>query len=567
MANINNNKRTILDLKLKNDEYWDFMLSKDLLQPISLPEKELNGLASFIDFRDSKCFLKNGEIESLSVWKNSINDGVVLKNIGFTGIDNGFIKYRKDRISNEEFLRIYLNSNYEIPSERKSFFLSPVSSNTLNYNIPLPIKENDKNFVKLNGGFYQGFFKLHNSNYQTLPSYLGNEWNVFFRLRPTDDPILENTLNSLYPENSGMFFYIGTRAENKFWTLYNKNKDNIEFVKRDSYNEDDYFGDAYNENSVIDEFYLMDTSSYYCEDCEETFEDYFSDAYFDYESPEYAIMDEYVSEDISLRNLDLETYNGYDLDKKGYYEIETDNKFLLFNRTDSGCTVDTWEDDTSYTLIGRDDYDADNYFLLFNRTDNGYTINTIQEYLEDNRKEYNVYNDICNNALGFKINEDGSITYRYLVRDCEGKNEISVIEETSKSNIISKNEWNDITIKIKLLDYDNSNCYVSNGRGTMKIYIYVNGFLKLVSKELPEICLKPMDDVSEKQEGVPYNISIGGGSQGLMDTVDIDYYKIPEYILPIEKYFAGTFIGDIEQFKFYDYPLDFYSIQNLNKGI
>lgn len=567
MANINNNKRTILDLKLKNDEYWDFMLSKDLLQPISLPEKELNGLASFIDFRDSKCFLKNGEIESLSVWKNSINDGVVLKNIGFTGIDNGFIKYRKDRISNEEFLRIYLNSNYEIPSERKSFFLSPVSSNTLNYNIPLPIKENDKNFVKLNGGFYQGFFKLHNSNYQTLPLYLGNEWNVFFRLRPTDDPILENTLNSLYPENSGMFFYIGTRAENKFWTLYNKNKDNIEFVKRDSYNEDDYFGDAYNENSVIDEFYLMDTSSYYCEDCEETFEDYFSDAYFDYESPEYAIMDEYVSEDISLRNLDLETYNGYDLDKKGYYEIETDNKFLLFNRTDSGCTVDTWEDDTSYTLIGRDDYDADNYFLLFNRTDNGYTINTIQEYLEDNRKEYNVYNDICNNALGFKINEDGSITYRYLVRDCEGKNEISVIEETSKSNIISKNEWNDITIKIKLLDYDNSNCYVSNGRGTMKIYIYVNGFLKLVSKELPEICLKPMDDVSEKQEGVPYNISIGGGSQGLMDTVDIDYYKIPEYILPIEKYFAGTFIGDIEQFKFYDYPLDFYSIQNLNKGI
>ena len=567
MANINNNKRTILDLKLKNDEYWDFMLSKDLLKPISLPEKELNGLASFIDFRDSKCFLENGEIESLSIWKHATNDGVILNNIGFTGVDNGFIRYKKDRISNESFLKLFLNSKYEIPSERKTFFLTPITSNTQEYNIPFPIKNKDDKFVKFNGGFYQGFFKLQDNNYQTLPSYLANEWNIYFRLRPMDYPIEEKSLNNLYPENSGMFFYIGTRAENKFWELYNKDKDNIEFAKRDSYSEDDYFEDAYNENSVIDEFYLMNMSSYQCENCEETFDEYFYDEYFDYESPEYAIMDDYVSEDVSVRNLDLETYSGYDFDKKGYYEIETDNKFLLFNRTDNGYTVDNWEEGTICTLVGRDDYDVDNYFLLFNRTDNGYTIDTIQEYLEDNRKEYNVYNDIFNNALGFKINEDGSITYRYLILDCESVDNISVIEETSKPNIVSKNKWNDINIKIKLLDFDNSGCYVSNGRGTMKIYIYVNGFLKLVSKELPELYLKPLNDVSEKQEGVPYNISIGGGSQGLMDTINVDYYKVSEYILPIEKYFAGTFIGDIEQFKFYDYPLDFYSIHNLNKSV
>ena len=46
--------------------------------------------------------------------------------------------------------------------------------------------------------------------------------------------------------------------------------------------------------------------------------------------------------------------------------------------------------------------------------------------------------------------------------------------------------------------------------------------------------------------------------------IDIDYYKKFEYILPIEKYFAGTFMGDNEKFKFYDYPFDFYTINKLN---
>jgi hypothetical protein len=88
--------------------------------------------------------------------------------------------------------------------------------------------------------------------------------------------------------------------------------------------------------------------------------------------------------------------------------------------------------------------------------------------------------------------------------------------------------------------------------------------LKFISQELPELSLKPLNDISDKQEGVPYNISIGGGSQGLMDTIGVDYYKISQYILPIEKNFAGTFMGDISKFKFYDSSLSLYEIQHLN---
>ena len=49
----------------------------------------------------------------------------------------------------------------------------------------------------------------------------------------------------------------------------------------------------------------------------------------------------------------------------------------------------------------------------------------------------------------------------------------------------------------------------------MQIFIYVNGYLKLISKELPELNLKPLNDTQERQEGIPFNISIGGGTQGV----------------------------------------------------
>ena len=91
----------------------------------------------------------------------------------------------------------------------------------------------------------------------------------------------------------------------------------------------------------------------------------------------------------------------------------------------------------------------------------------------------------------------------------------------------------------------------------MQIYVYVNGYLKLVSKELPELHLKRLDDNSERQEGVPYSLSIGGGTQGLSERIMLDYYDRTDYILPIEQNFAGTFIGDIKDFTFISCPIDF----------
>ena len=99
----------------------------------------------------------------------------------------------------------------------------------------------------------------------------------------------------------------------------------------------------------------------------------------------------------------------------------------------------------------------------------------------------------------------------------------------------------------------------------MKIYFYVNGFLVLVSKELNEFDFRRLNDVYQKQEGVPYSISLGGGTQGLLETILPNYYYWSNYLLPIEKHFCGSFIGDIQYFKIFNGYCNFSTIQAISK--
>ena len=85
----------------------------------------------------------------------------------------------------------------------------------------------------------------------------------------------------------------------------------------------------------------------------------------------------------------------------------------------------------------------------------------------------------------------------------------------------------------------------------MKLYFYVNGKLKYITKELPKLNLHALDELEEKQEGVPFNISLGGGTQGLLETVMPDYMSEHTKEFTLEKYFAGSFIGDLKSFKFH----------------
>ena len=558
--NIKNNHTKAFGVKLHGGNYHDFMLFKG--DTMEMNEAYLDSL-SIVDF--SHLDVKNNTLYSSIIWDKSINEGVSLNNIGFTGVDNGLISFRRDKVTNEEFLNIYLNSELNIASGDTRLFLNPVIGNTLDTDYPLYIKEdNDGKYISCQGGFYQGFFKLHGHKYQVLPNKLENDWLFHFELRPRTDYISDsNIANDKHPENKGIFFFMGTRAENKFWPFYKKEKseltqgikyegwakdENIPFLKDDYFAaNDNYFS---NNEEVLSKTIIDKNGTQIITTCNNYYiDDYYNDECI--ENNGKFVENDYIGSDISADISDFKDSEGHNIDEWGLTEIESDNKFLMFDRTASGFTTKNWVEGSKITISRKQHWPNANYFLLMNRTETGYTTSTIDSYNEEHSYDFNIYKDIRDNVFALRITDEGAIGYRYGVFNCENIDKYELIEEYSKKGIINNDNWNTVNVRcVKISD------------NKMRLMFYVNGFLVFKSKELKSFNFKSLDEIQEKQEGVPYNISLGGGSLGLMETVLPNYYAISDYILPIERDFCGTFIGDIKTFKMYEGFIDYSSITN-----
>lgn len=117
--------------------------------------------------------------------------------------------------------------------------------------------------------------------------------------------------------------------------------------------------------------------------------------------------------------------------------------------------------------------------------------------------------------------------------------------------------------------------------GTLKFY--VNGSLFMVTENFEEIIPRLLNVEKEKQIGVGYNISVGGGTQGLHDNLTfsggcpaelsgITYQQDPECLttydlthteysglttqIRLEEIFGGSMIGDVSAFRMYTEPLN-----------
>lgn len=717
LQNIYQNSTRQLAAKLYSGHYYDFMIHRGG----AIAPQNPDGLA-IAEFCCPFSFKEGYKLVSTKTWKDSVNEGAELNDIGFTGIDNGFITYDKTRVTNREFLEIFTKSKYIVPSSDFSLFLSPVSGNTGRFVFPMGYVSNeDECYMSFRGGFYQGFYSLEGFDYNVLPNDILDNRVLHFDIRPrTDYEIKENTINTIHPENKGIFFYMGLRAENKMMVFYNesngaldsfiKNPDfkDIENPKNKPYLSDEpdrrkYFSDEYNSpmscsidspenpddsnpsgcdckgnrsytNSMSD-LYADNTSwindcgcSYEQDTTENNCDSYFKDDYikeekksedkiFGIEFPkqetdgddsldEYAYNTGYCGESMSTirdchckgngsakknsftpgdfygdttneisdckgcdckdgdcecSETDCSKYYGDDylhqndcgkgnksidedymmtdivldedilkdsltdseghiLSKKGYYEIETDNKFLMFDRTPEGVTVNTYEDGMKVQLEGRNDWGNVNLFELMNRTSTGYTVNNIESYYETQTTQYDLYKDIRNNSFALKITENGAVGYKYGILDCDAENHYSVAEEYTKDGMVKNDEWNSINVRFVILPPRRDKC--DKRKRKMRIMIYVNGFLKLVSKELPTFDFHALDECKEKQEGIPYSISLGGGTLGLLEMITPDYYRISNYCFPIEKDFCGSFMGDIKCFRIYEGFVDYSSILN-----
>ena len=649
MANLKVNNYHNLKLRINKDEYWDFFVNKDAYGYFK--DNSDSCIISYVNLADADC--DSGWLQSNNkyTWEDAISVGYTLYNITYTGVDNGLFTFRKDRITNKDFLDIFQANKLKIEENDISLKLHAVSGSTLQYDYPLHC--NDE-YVTFNGGFYQGFFKTECDKYQVLPTHFddGETYNIEFTLKKCNiEPESNKTLNDKYPENKGIFFYIGTRAENKWIYLYDKDdidgledcyqlgmddfveggeidkKDHIignfydldpEFVEDDlTWDWDDYTNYNYYDESLyakdscdwdemfdyvevnpteaaktIDETADHINMSSWCCTVPQQEEKYVLKPYFvgcgcpikykkeiiktDEKNDEYLsngltfgedgyignwddLVDsdyDYWEPELDITDFQYYTDNGFNLAEANWYYFYTDNKYLMFDRTKTGKTIKNWVEGTQYMYYGRKNNFKGNLFILMNRTKTGYTVNTIDTLRDKDANYYNPYKDLYNNALAFRITDNGEIGYRLLTIDCkkEGRDKTSIVEGYSSENVIPECEWVTINIRITFI-----------GGDKMKLMFYVNGKLKYISKELPRIELRELNDLYEKQEGVPYNISIGGGTQGLAETIQYNYMLNPTRVYPIEKYFAGSFIGHIKSFKIYNCFMEQMIIENNHK--
>ncbi len=132
-------------------------------------------------------------------------------------------------------------------------------------------------------------------------------------------------------------------------------------------------------------------------------------------------------------------------------------------------------------------------------------------------------NNITNNAIAFELTEDRRLAYKYI-------NNNGLIVTNTSSVITDNTGFTWITIAFTP-DYviDDPDLLECAKQRNGKLIFYVNGRARWIIKEFPEFYFKAMANDKEKQIGVPYSISWGGGSFGLKHSWHYDYQTYSLY--------------------------------------
>lgn len=587
MANLLNFNFNKLDLKLSNSDYWDFFLAADATDGDCYPLEAGPCLVVWYDFNVPSIYESNtNSIYSLVTWDKAVNTGYTLNTIGLTGIDNGLITFDKQAgdDSNLALLSALTGSTLVIPANDMRLNLNRVTGTTQDFVYPIDLLiDSDFEYANLCGGFYQGFYKLDGNSYEVLPTRVNQSWAAEFWVKPQNlcsnsEPIL----NDVNPNNKGFFFYMGARAENKFWNIW----EGADTGCTVSCSASTACTDTVNEWCTIPKESEISIVGDYGKaiplDPPQVEIDLITNGFLIYgrahdgsvpKSTEeegtiiYQPHDEIITGDTSCRcnvcgqNHDgLGTKNVCTYDGKGIAVVSTssvltnhDNPFLIYGRArkhgrSCGCHSCTGPNDgfggeTVATFSGRTSPETQvNYSL-----------------------------DVFDNALGFRITDDGRIGYRLLsfTGHCETNSlgedvyvsGVTVEEGYSEAGIITPEMWSYVVIKFSTDYKDDCELEIVSPRKG-KLSFYINGKLKYFIDEFDEFVARRLNEYKDKQIGVPFNISLGGGSQGLVESQTFDGRDPSDRNLYIEENFAGTFIGGISQFKFNICDLRYCQIQN-----
>jgi len=440
-------------------------------------------------------------------------------------------------------------------------------------------------YNELYGGFYQGFYKLYGYDYEVFPERTNKGWSSEVMVKPRQrhefDAIpKEKYLNEIYPENDGFFFYLGTRAENKFYHPAEENIDNPPLNAINNRCKDCEFnftlesssGTTFNYDSVTFNLDCLTTCN--CNEGE-------SDCIKIYPEKEINTVSKKSScgqeknEIISSTPVDPAmdvVSNAMGVRFKG--DPKNPKICVRYIKMTGDCVTNITCEKTNtkycsgYTIneicSSKGIYDVCNYNDMLcegkNTEERWVMISTVFER----------YQTIGDNDL---LNWGGLGD----VRNCFYPSSIN----NNPHNLVSSNNE-----KLKNSSELSKKWLYNKDKRLGSLKIYVNGFLFMVIEDFEEIIPRELNTEKEKQIGVPFNVSFGGGSIGLRESLIFKdcntpygpYMQDPQLMsndtlsgttysglrnnMIIEPNFAGTFMGGISQFRMYTEPLNSPQVQH-----
>ena len=561
MANLSNFNFNKLDLRLSNSEYYDFWLGVDEDYQTNF-DCLISGscLVSHFDFNELGTISGSdiSRIYSIKTWDDAVNTGVTATTYGFTGIDNGDILF--DFVSgdtaNLALVNTITGSTLTIPSGDTRFIMHQVSGMTGDFIYPLSLVNDVTplgNYIDFAGGFYQGYYKLDGYGYDVLPNRVEKGLMFDFWLKKDDLVTSGNTgttLNDLYPENKGIFFYWGTRAENKFWNQFEGLNTGSTSGCTSGATEFCTIPKEIDIELVDEEGHILPLNPPLIEYKE------YNNAFLVYGRASGSSCHRCGSTGDTVNNINYGfgrmtacevTGDTPTITISGYAstEVNTTNGFLRYGRSQgSRCNCSR---------------PSDGYGREMASCSTGST---------ELVTELDVNSDIVDNALAFIIKDDGSIGYRLLTYTSTCVNEVTVTgvtikEEYSLSGMVTDGQWEHISVKwVANSSYDECDLKYGKPRNG-RLMFYVNCRLKFIVENFPEFIARRLEEYKEKQLGVPFNMSLGGGSQGLLESMTFDGQDISDLGLNIERNFAGSFYGSISQFKIYQCDINWCALKTL----
>tara|TARA_R110000803_G_scaffold47634_1_gene99260 strand:+ start:270 stop:1904 length:1635 start_codon:yes stop_codon:yes gene_type:complete len=519
-------------IRLSNSDYWDLFLCYDCTDEQDNDEILTDCILVDIDISNDNSY-SGDTLYSLTTWSGStINgSGITLNDIGLTGIDNGLILYDcTGSTSGSTFLSAFTGSTLVLTSGDTRFSMTRVSGCTYEYPINILSGSSEGRYAKLCGGFYQGFFKLSDKTYFKEISENKFTWPLeWFRCPPTGTTGTTTGQTCCIDPNKSYEYYNDGKPIPYNYQILPERLGGLNVSCLDGWTSTFWLNKSSSGctgntlNSINPDnkgfFFYMGTRS------ENKFWDLFSG------------------------ETGYTTTSGYPLPPpKESKEILNNNPFLVYQP--GGCCF------------------------------TGITTEITQQKDRDG--------DIVNNALGFRIKDDGSIGYRSLgysgvcsavtattILDCNCTGTTTAVTVTEKyitgvtinesyslSGLVTTDKWLHISVRFK--PYEQYVGCELNGVPRRKglLTIYINGYLKWSVEDFDEFIFKELDEYREKQEGVPFNYSWGGGTQGLIESNTVNGPDIKDDNLIIENNFAGSFEGSVSTFKLYGCSLDITTIRN-----